>query len=429
MGRQAKRTRTTAKKTAASSITIREEWRGDGKYGYQTYLVQGWKENGKWKRKRFKDRVKAENFAALKRIEVENTGRAQALVLSHLTEEQHAEALQAFDKLGKTYSLAQAVDYFLKMHRPPDYRIRLNDALKTYLDYREHDGLRSRTLKAIKSVVQQFGNHCEDPWVHEIGTGMVDKFLTSLRAKDGTTKATRKTWNNYRNDLHCFFGWCGETDATTNRPYLFENPVAAVRKFSARQVREDQDAKPTTTSVEDVKRLFSALMRWRDGVLLRHFALLYFAGIRPEELKRLAPREQELVNLKTRTITIPAKVAKTGHERQIAISANLAAWLEFSPAGILPTNFDRLSKQVRKHFGLSHDEPRHSFISYHVALHRSVGDAALQAGNSESIVKRHYLNTHSREEGGSFFQITPAPRLRRAVIGDLQNTSEFLKIA
>ena len=46
-----------------------------------------------------------------------------------------------------------------------------------------------------------------------------------------------------------------------------------------------------------------------------------------------------------------------------------------------------------------------------MALHRSVGDAALQAGNSEAIVKRHYLNTHTQEEGGEFFRIIPCKRL------------------
>jgi hypothetical protein len=71
---------------------------------------------------------------------------------------------------------------------------------------------------------------------------------------------------------------------------------------------------------------------------------------------------------------------------------------------------------VRKHFNLSHDEARHSFISYHVALHRSIGDAALQAGNSESIVKRHYLNTHSREEGREYFRLIPAQTPLRAMI-------------
>jgi hypothetical protein len=51
-----------------------------------------------------------------------------------------------------------------------------------------------------------------------------------------------------------------------------------------------------------------------------------------------------------------------------------------------------------------------------IALHRSVGDAALQAGNSESIVKRHYLNTQTREEGAEFFRIIPDRGHRRAVL-------------
>ena len=53
---------------------------------------------------------------------------------------------------------------------------------------------------------------------------------------------------------------------------------------------------------------------------------------------------------------------------------------------------------------------------YHVAAHRSIGDAALQAGNSESIVKRHYLNTHTQEEGNEFFRTVPDPKRRRAVL-------------
>jgi hypothetical protein len=59
---------------------------------------------------------------------------------------------------------------------------------------------------------------------------------------------------------------------------------------------------------------------------------------------------------------------------------------------------------------------RYSFISYHVAAHRSLGDAALQAGNSESIIKCHYLNLHPREEGGQFFRIVPDLKRHRAVL-------------
>lgn len=158
-----------------------------------------------------------------------------------------------------------------------------------------------------------------------------------------------------------------------------------------------------------MRRIFATLRRWRGGKLLRAYAYLYYAGLRPQsELLELSEREDELVNLSTRTITIPAHIAKTKHDRHVRISDNLAAWLEVAPKPIIPRNFENLAKKVRKHFKLGRDETRHSFISYHVALHRSIGDAALQAGNSESVVRRHYLNLHPREEGEAFFGVFPA---------------------
>ena len=435
MSRQAKRTRIIAQENAASPITIKTHV--DSK-GYTSYLVQGWKENGKWQRKQFKESAKAERFVALKRVAMENQGRAQRMVLSPLTDEQHDEALQAIDKLGGTYSLADAVAFFLKHHRPPEFTIRLKDATALYIDDKERDGLRPRSVHGIGWTLKLFNTATDNPFVHEITQQQVEAFLKGLRGKNGKDKATRRSWEIHRGALNGFFEWCAASDAGTSRPFTFNNPVTAVRKFSARQVREEQDAKPATTSPADVLRLFSVLMRWRGGVLVRPYAYLYFAGLRPdeldriaglrpdelekkegltpEELKRLASREAELVNMKTRTITIPANVSKTRHERQVAISDNLAAWLKQFPGDMIPRNFDALNKKVRKHFGLSHDEARHSFISYHVALHRSIGDAALQAGNSESIVKRHYLNTHTQDEGGEFFRTVPDPKRRRAVL-------------
>jgi integrase len=194
-------------------------------------------------------------------------------------------------------------------------------------------------------------------------------------------------------------------------------------------VREEQGDTPITTDPGKVLRLFSALSRWRGGVMVPHFAMLYFSGIRPEELKRMATRQASLVNRSTSTISVPANVSKTRHERQVTIPENLLKWLEAFPGSLLPTNYDRLAKMVRKHFGLTHDEPRHSFISYHVALNRSIGDAALQAGNSESIVKRHYLNTQTRAEGGQFFAIFPSAKGRGATLHAVENAvpAEHLK--
>jgi hypothetical protein len=407
MSKPVKRTRVVAKKTAVSEITVRPFV---DKEGYTAFLVQGWKEDGKWKRKQFKERADAERFVALKRVQSENQGRAQRMVLSPLTDEQHEQALQAFDKLGGTYRLGDAVTFFLKHHRPPEFTINLVDAVKLYADEKERDGLRPRTLHGIGWTLGLFSKATDNPQVHEVTAAQVEAFLRGLRAKNGKDNASRRSWEIHRGALHGFFTWASASDAASNRPFTFSNPVEGIRKFSARQVREEQDAKPATTSPVDVRRMLSVLMRWRDGVLVRPLSLLYFAGIRPDELKRMSGREAELVNMKTRTITIPANVSKTRHERQVTISDNLAAWMKAFPGDLIPTNFEALNKKVRKHFGLSHDEARHSFISYHVALHRSIGDAALQAGNSESIVKRHYLNTHTREEGGEFFRIVPGKR-------------------
>lgn len=417
MSRKAKRTRVTAPKDAAIKITCREVVRHKGNSTWTTYLVQGWKENGKWQRRQFKKEDEAKSFAAMKQVELENKGAAHQMILSRLTQQQHDESVALIERMGGTYTLTEAVDFFLKHHRPPDFTIRAEDAMKRYLDDKERDGIRERTRKAIESVIKQFITASDNPWVHKVTSTSVEQFLRGLRAKDGAKKATRKTWNNYRNDLNGFFSWCATPDKATNRPYTFENPVSEVRKFTARQVREGQKDTIETTSVEDTMRLFSALMRWRKGIMVRHYAYLYFAGIRPSELAQLADRESKLVNHKTGIVTIPANISKTLHERQISISVNLAAWLQATKGQpIMPKNFDRLAKMVRKHFKLAHDEPRHSFISYHVAAHRSIGDASLQAGNSESIVRKHYLNTHPKEEGDQYWGITPNTKRRIAIL-------------
>jgi hypothetical protein len=44
----------------------------------------------------------------------------------------------------------------------------------------------------------------------------------------------------------------------------------------------------------------------------------------------------------------------------------------------------------------------------HVAKYRSMGEAALQAGNSESIIRKHYLDLKTKDEAERFFSILPA---------------------
>ena len=415
-----KRRRIVADKSSSDGITIRQVLREKGDQTWTTHLVQGWRENGKWQRKQFKNRADAERFVALKRVEMENRGRKLEMVLSPLTEQQTLEAAAAFDALGDTYSLSEAVRFFLSNHRPPEFTTTINEGVKLYLDDKERDGMRPRSLRGTKGVIMAFANGNDDPQLHEVTSQMIETHLRGLRAEDGVTPAKRKSWNTHRNELSQFFDWAMAEDLSTNRPWCFANPVKKVRKFTAQQIAEQRPEK-STTAPDDLKQLFSFLMRYRGGRFVKTFALAYFAGIRPSkddsELTKLAENEADFINLRTGQIFIPAKFSKTKNDRQITITDNLRAWLEaYRDFPIIPKNYGTPLSKIRTHFDLKRDETRHSFISYHVALHRSVGDAALQAGNSESMVRKHYLNLHTKEEGEAFFAIVPDLKKRRAIL-------------
>ncbi len=109
-------------------------------------------------------------------------------------------------------------------------------------------------------------------------------------------------------------------------------------------------------------------------------------------------------------IIVEPGVSKVRMKRVITIQPNLDSWLRAYPLDqfpIWPRGFKRLRLEFRKKFNLSHDILRHTFISMFVGKFRSLGEAALQAGNSESIVKKHYLDLKTIAEAEAFFSILP----------------------
>ena len=413
----AKRNKKTARQRDKVAISEITSTKGGASY---TYYQATFTEGGKRTRKQFKTMNEAKNFAAVKEINLLNTSTDQKSILSRLSQKQIDEAQLAFDSLGTTYSLTEAINFFLSNHRAPSFKISISDAIKAYLIDIERKGIRPRTAAQTKSVLNQFRDHVDcDMLVHEVTSETIVGYLNGLGTKDGERIAKRKTWNNYRTDLNGFFSWASTKDIKSERPWTFINPVTSVSKFTAKQIAE-QRPEIETTAPKVAEDIFSHLMKLNNGALVKFYALAYFAGIRPSgELVKLSKRENELVNLRTGIISIPANVSKTKEARKVTITPNLSAWLkEYKDKPIIPPNFDNLNKDFRKTFALTHDEARHSFISYHVAVNRSVGDAALQAGNSESIVKKHYLNLQPREDGEHFFALVPDIENKQCIRND-----------
>jgi hypothetical protein len=117
------------------------------------------------------------------------------------------------------------------------------------------------------------------------------------------------------------------------------------------------------------------------------------------------------VRLDTGVIHIEPEVSKVRMKRLVTIQPNLAAWLkayQLDKYLINPANTKNFRKEVFDAFSIGHDVLRHTFISMFVGKYRSMGEAALQAGNSESIIRKHYLDLKSPTEAEQFFSILPS---------------------
>jgi site-specific recombinase XerD len=239
--------------------------------------------------------------------------------------------------------------------------------------------------------------------LQEVTTPLIEAFLRSLRAKDGVSPASRKTWNNMRADIHYLCAWCGNAQ----RRWLGDNPASPIHKFKVSR------GVPDSLTVAQSQALMQYVAEFEGGKMVQYFALALFAGLRTGEdgeLHKLARHKDKakLIDLQNEVIHIQPEISKTGQDRQVKIRPNLQRWLLDYPAEVLPANHSRLVKSVRAHFKLTHDVLRHTFFSMYISAFDSVGRAALEGGNTEGIIRHHYLNLASMDEGKQFWDIAPA---------------------
>jgi len=196
----------------SNKLSIREVSEGKDGYHWTTFLVQGWQENGKWQKRRFRNRSDAESFVALKGVEMMNRDSRLREVVTSLTCQQVKEAETAFNRLREIesngagdgrFSLVAAVEFFAKHHDPGALMsVPLADARRAFLEAKENEGVRARSLVQLNATLSQFSAAVEECSVCEVTTADIEDYLNGLRSKNRTQSAAAKTFNNYRADLH-----------------------------------------------------------------------------------------------------------------------------------------------------------------------------------------------------------------------------------
>jgi len=375
--------------------------------------------NGERIRKNFKTRQEAVAERQKLDIRQRNEAATGQTVWTTLTQEDNQDAIAAVSILkrsGSNRSLTDAVNYFVKHYKEAGEEKRIDEAIEEYLETKRKDLYRGviaeRQELSIRGEMRKLREGFAGRLVGEITSDDVKAYLDKP-AQGKTQPPTLKTWNNRRGYLTTFFKFC-----LINR-YVGEDPMLRVPKYRVKHTRGTAE----TISAEQAAKLMRFLETYRGqptkrgiywgepGCLVPFFALALFAGVRPDwkngEIGKLRPKD---IRMDTGVIIIEPEVSKTNERRVIKIQPNLRAWLERYPLEDYPIipkrRLQNLYPDVRKSFKLGHDVLRHTFISMLVAKERSVGDVALQAGNSEAVIRRHYLDLKSEDEAEQFWNIT-----------------------
>jgi integrase len=138
--------------------------------------------------------------------------------------------------------------------------------------------------------------------------------------------------------------------------------------------------------------------------MIPYFAVGFFAGLRPEEIKRLA-----WVDVKEGFIEVQAAKSKTRQRRLVTIEGNLEKWLD--RGGNLPPTRPLLKRRlIIKQCGVQwhHDGMRHTYASNHLAYYENPNKTAHELGHRDTnMLYRHYRELVSNAVASDYWSISP----------------------
>ena len=181
----------------------------------------------------------------------------------------------------------------------------------------------------------------------------------------------------------CRRGWAGKNPAA-------ETPCPHVKE---RRV-------PVLTP-EECRRLMTAAQEVCGGECLPAAVLMLYAGVRPQEVRRLQFRH---IRLEEKAALIPARHSKTGGARRVTLRPAALRYLRAfrhhsGEEPLCPAGWERKWRLVRARAGWNNSRPwvqdvlRHTFASYHALEFRDYAELQWEMGHQNAhLLKTRYLN-------------------------------------
>jgi integrase len=297
------------------------------------------------------------------------------------SDEDQGRLVRAVELAGSVEALERAAEQCAKARVTTTKP--LADAVKECVATKETAGRSWQYVENLGVALRQFSAGRETRAVSEITSAEIDAWLNG----QGWSASTRLT---YIRRLETFFSWCAK------RGYSASDPTAAVERPT------ESHAPVVVLSPLDCHRLLEVCRRV-DPRLLPYFAIGLFAGIRPDEIKRL-----QAENIKGDWIEVEAAKSKTRRRRLVEIHPTLKAWLAIPGGEIGWRNWRRRWRAIVAESKVPwiNDVMRHSFCSYAYPIHGAAW-TSMHAGHSEQTLFRHYREIVTREQAEQFWSILP----------------------
>lgn len=310
---------------------------------------------------------------------------------------------------GRNVSVVEAVEAYVRDRTFVREHRTLSDAVNEYLAARQGEGVGTGYLRHVKKVLGDFRDAFNDRDRLEVTPEEARDWLYGL-------DVAPLTQVNYRKKLAAFYQFCVQHQWVQDSPWRVVKPPKVVAK------------EIETLTVDQTRFLFRANEDQPPQVLAR-LALEAFAGLRYSSAIRLSFDD---VRWEQKGVLLPAAKIKTERRQFIdGLPENLWAWLELcrsrgedwriSERNYLyhkTSAFSRATLLYRQEH--SEDDPegliphpknalRHSFATYHCAMHKSPGrTAAILCHRNETKLWQHYKGAATEAQGRDYFSILPS---------------------
>lgn len=402
-----------------SGIRVREVLNATGgdAFGGSYLVTVPAKLTGKLReRKQFRRREAAEEWADKTFLGY----RKQGEDFFALTEEERREVTANLPFLRQHgISIAEAVGFAVKHLRPEGRTKTVRQAVEELVASKaarfERGDLRERSYRDFRHRTGKFAEAFEGRLASEVSGQEIKEWLNRLALGNRTNK-------NYLSVIGEVFKFA------TQKRYVAFSPLDDLTDVDRKELcgSTAEGREPSILTPAEAERLLTAALEHPELDLLGAVTLALFCGLRTEEIKRL---EWEQVRLSETPplVTIGAKIAKKRRIRNVEIPANAALWLSLvaQRTGQVTRNghyndFQKRFRHLQRFAGFGETDAkgewhstwennamRHSFGSYHYALHGNPLETSRLLGHkaSDQVLFDHYRALATKAQAEAYFTI------------------------